>query len=197
VKARARIARVVVAARDSKEGPMTDAPRPLAPDAVAALLRGAAATFAAESRALPEPVRRWHPAAAEWCVKEVLGHIIEAERRGFAGRIRIILAAGEPPLLERWDQAAVARERKDCERDVEALLDELFRMREDSAALAASLRPAELTRSGLHPVVGELTVADLLQEWVHHDRNHARQIMANVQAYAWPHMGNAQKFSTG
>ena len=70
-------------------------------------------------------------------------------------------------------------------------------MREDSAAVALSLRPADLVRSGLHPVVGALTVSDLLQEWVHHDRNHARQIMANVQAYAWPHMGNAQKFSLG
>jgi len=68
-------------------------------------------------------------------------------------------------------------------------------MREDSAALVASLRPQDLSRSGLHPVVGALTVSDLLQEWVHHDRNHARQMMANVQAYAWPHMGNAQKFS--
>jgi hypothetical protein len=38
-------------------------------------------------------------------------------------------------------------------------------------------------------------VADLLQEWVHHDRNHVKQILANVQAFVWPHLGNAQKFS--
>jgi DinB superfamily len=176
---------------------MIERGQPLSPGEVAAMLRGAAATFAAEARALPEPLRRWHPAAGEWCVKEVLGHIIEAERRGFAGRIRIILAAGEPPRLERWDQTAVARERKDCERDIEALLTELLAMREDSAALVASLRIPDLSRSGLHPTVGVLTVAELLQEWVHHDRNHARQILANVQAYAWPHMGNAQKFTTG
>jgi hypothetical protein len=175
---------------------MTDAPRPISPDDVAAMLRGAAATFAAEGRALPEPLRRWHPAAGEWCVKDVLGHIIEAERRGFAGRIRVILSS-DRPLLDRWDPAAVARERNDCGRDVETLLAELLRMREDSATLVASLRPRDFSRSGLHPVVGALTVSDLLQEWVHHDRNHARQMMANVQAYAWPHMGNAQKFSDG
>jgi hypothetical protein len=174
---------------------MIDTPRPILPEAVAAMLRSAATMFAAEARALPEPLRRWHPAEGEWCVKEVLDHIIEAERRGFAGRIRIILAAADPPRLERWDQEAVARERKDCERDVEALLGELLRMREDSAALVVSLRPTDLSRSGLHPTVGALAVSELLQEWVHHDRNHARQIMANVQAYAWPHMGNAQKFS--
>jgi len=38
-------------------------------------------------------------------------------------------------------------------------------------------------------------VEDLLQEWVHHDRNHIKQILSNVQAWAWPHMGNSQKFS--
>jgi hypothetical protein len=44
--------------------------------------------------------------------------------------------------------------------------------------------------------VGRLTVRDLLYEWVHHDRNHLRQILANVQAFAWPHMGNARRFSS-
>jgi hypothetical protein len=54
---------------------------------------------------------------------------------------------------------------------------------------------ADLDRAGLHPTVGLLRVGDLLQEWVHHDRNHVRQALANVQAYVWPAMGNAQKFS--
>jgi hypothetical protein len=40
-----------------------------------------------------------------------------------------------------------------------------------------------------HLKVGLLRVSDLLHEWVHHDRNHLRQIPANVQARAWPHMG--------
>jgi hypothetical protein len=30
---------------------------------------------------------------------------------------------------------------------------------------------------------------------VFHDRNHIRQMLANVQAFAWPNMGNAQRFS--
>ncbi len=136
----------------------------------------------------------FHPAPGEWCVKEVLGHLIEAERRGFAGRVRIILAE-DTPRLEAWDQEEVARARQDCQRDVAALLDELAGMRGDSAALVAGLRPEDLARAGTHPKVGRLRVADLLQEWVHHDRNHVKQILANVQAYAWPHMGNTQKFS--
>jgi hypothetical protein len=38
-------------------------------------------------------------------------------------------------------------------------------------------------------------VNDLLHEWVHHDRAHLKQILANVQAYVWPEMGGAQAFS--
>lgn len=173
---------------------MPETPRPIAPIDVASILRGAAASFAAEVRGLPEALLRWHPADGEWCVNEVLGHVIEAERRGFAGRIRIILGSTRP-ALERWDQNAVATARRDCERDATELVAELSQMREEGAALVAGLRREDLARSGLPPVVGQLTIADLLQEWVHHDRNHLKQILTNVQTYAWPHMGNAQKFS--
>jgi hypothetical protein len=40
-----------------------------------------------------------------------------------------------------------------------------------------------------------VTVRDLLHEWVFHDRNHIRQILANAQARAWPSMGNTRRFS--
>jgi hypothetical protein len=167
---------------------------PLAPRLVAALLDSAMTTLRAELAALPEPVRTYHPAPGEWCAKEVVGHLIEAERRGFAGRIRIILA-GDTPQLEAWDQVEVARARRDCARDAVELVDELARTRTDSVTLVNALGEADLARAGLHPKVGLLRVSDLLHEWVHHDRNHVKQILANVQACAWPHMGNAQGFS--
>lgn len=172
---------------------MSDAP-PLTPAAVAPFLRSTIATLTAEVDALPPEALAWHPAPGEWCVKEVLGHLIETERRGFAGRIRIILAGQEPPL-ESWDQNGVAAARRDCEHDGRALLGEVTTMRRDSIRLVEGLSAADLARGGHHPTVGHLTVADLLNEWIHHDRNHVRQILANVQAYVWPHMGNARKFS--
>jgi hypothetical protein len=167
---------------------------PLAPPEVAALLEAAMTALRAELGALPERVLAWHPAAGEWCAKEVVGHIIEAERRGFAGRIRIILGADNPEL-QAWDQNEVARARQDCERPIAALLDELAGLRRESVALVRVLRAPELARAGRHPKVGRLPVGELLQEWMHHDRNHIRQALANVQAYVWPAMGNTQKFS--
>ena len=173
---------------------MSDVPSPLAPAAVALFLRATINTLTAEVDALTPAALAWHPAPGEWCVNEVLGHLIETERRGFAGRIRIILA-GQEPQLERWDQNAVSAARRDCQRDARALVGELATMRHDSARLVERLSAADLVRGGHHPMVGYLRVGDLLNEWIHHDRNHVRQILANVQAYVWPHMGNAQKFS--
>jgi hypothetical protein len=167
---------------------------PLAPAVVAGLLSSGMKTLRAELAALPDALLAFHPAPGEWCAKEVVGHLIEAERRGFAGRIRILLAESAP-ALQRWDQNEVARERRDCAREMATLVRELEELRADSVVLVAGLRPTDLARAGQHPTVGRLSVADLLNEWVHHDRNHIRQILANVQAYVWPHMGNAQKFS--
>ena len=167
---------------------------PLTPSEIAALLEAAMATLSAELGALPERVVAWHPAAGEWCAKEVVGHLVETERRGFAGRIRIILGA-DRPALQGWDQNEVARARRDCARPIAGLLDELAGLRHDSVTLVSGLREPDLDRGGQHPKVGFLRVRDLLQEWVYHDRNHIRQALANVQAYVWPAMGNSQKFA--
>jgi hypothetical protein len=167
---------------------------PLAPREVANALRASLLAVRVECTGLPPAVLRWHPAPGEWCVLSVLGHLIEAEERGFGGRVRTLLAETDPEF-RRWDPDAVARDRQDCRRDLPALLAEWTRLREGSAALVETLRPEDLSRSGRHPQVGRLSVSDLLAEWVHHDRNHQRQILANVQAYVWPHMGNGQRFS--
>jgi ribosomal protein L30/L7E len=173
---------------------MASDPTALDPGTAAELLAGMGAAIAAEARALPLELASWHPAPGEWCAKEVLGHLIEAERRGFNGRIRTILA-GTDPFLPTWDQEAVAEARRDCQQPVAKLLDEFLALRQDSVALVRGLKASDLPRGGQHETVGYLRVGDLLHEWTHHDRNHVRQMLANVQSYVWPHMGNAQKFS--
>jgi hypothetical protein len=166
-------------------------PEALTPEQVAQLLESTCALVEAEMRALGDEGCRFHFEKGEWCVNECVGHLIEAERRGFAGRIRDLIA-GRP--IEAWDQAQVARDRRDCERVSQSLWMEFMGLRHDSIALARSLGPADLEKSGVHPKVGVLRVRDLLQEWVHHDRNHTRQLLAVQQERVYPHMGNAQRF---
>jgi hypothetical protein len=80
---------------------MTDTtPAPLAPHRAAALLGTMPIFLRAEFEAAPGAFLRWRPAPEEWCVLEVVGHLIETEERGFAGRIRTILAEERPPIRD-------------------------------------------------------------------------------------------------
>jgi hypothetical protein len=161
---------------------------------VAGLLRAQAAALRAEVEALAAELSRWRPGPDEWCVSETVGHLIEAERRGFNGRIRTILAQDNPRLPD-WDQVQVARERNDAARDGADVLREFAELRADSIALVEGLRPEQLGRRGEHKLVGSISVEDLLHEWVHHDRNHVSQVFSVLQAYVWPNMGNCRRFS--
>ena len=76
------------------------------PDEIADLLDMSGHAFAGLLHALPPEAAAWRPADGEWCVNECVGHVIESEKRGFAGRIRIMLGA-ENPGLEAWDQDGV------------------------------------------------------------------------------------------
>lgn len=175
-------------------------PGPLQPAMIADLLAATAVTVEAELHALAA-VAGWRPARGEWSANECVGHLIEAERRGFAGRIRTILggrrpdASFEPPALEGWDPPAVAAARHDDERPPAELAAEFAELRAASVELVRSLAPEDLQRAGIHPEVGRLRVDELLGEWVHHDRNHIRQLLAVTQSRVWDQMGNARTFS--
>ncbi|MGO8686536.1 MAG: DinB family protein [Candidatus Dormibacteria bacterium] len=171
-----------------------DDPTPLSVSQIASLLRSSAGALGAEMRAAPAMVLAWHPAPGEWCAKEVLGHLIEADRRGFAGRVQVLLE-GDGQDLVGWDQQEVARARHDCDGDTEGLLEEFLSQRARGLELLERVTPEELSRSARHPKVGDLSIGEVVTEWVHHDRNHLKQILSNVQAYVWPQMGAAQGFS--
>jgi hypothetical protein len=169
---------------------------PLDRSTIAELLAATVGTVTEELRGLG-PDAGWRPAPGEWCANECVGHLIEADQRGFAGRIRTILAAapGSSPRLQTWDPPSVADARRDHLRPPGELTAEFASLRADGVELVRSLRPEHMGRSGVHPEVGLLRVDELLAEWVHHDRNHVRQVLAVTQARLWDQMGNARRFS--
>lgn len=162
----------------------------------AALLRVMPAVLQRELDALPAELTRFRPAPGEWSINEVIGHIIEAEQHGFAGRIQQILAE-EQHICQTWDPNQVAEARGDTDKAVAELWQTFAALREKSVTLVLTLQPEQLARSGQHPSVGELSIRDLLYEWVYHDRNHFKQIESNIQAWFWPQLGNAQRFYQG
>jgi hypothetical protein len=58
--------------------------------------------------------------------------------------------------------------------------------------------PTEMhARMGVHPELGPITVAHLLNGWAFHDLGHIRQIAELVRAHRYyPHLGTFQKYYT-
>lgn len=176
---------------------MNDARPAIEPERIAELLAASATTVVAELLALGDDAG-WRPEPGEWSANECVGHLIEAEKRGFAGRIRHILSvpANRPPVhLDGWDPPAVAEARRDDLRSGAELAAEFEGLRTESLKLVRGLRASDLDRAGDHPEVGILRVDELLGEWVHHDRNHVKQMLSVTQARVWGQMGNARRFS--
>src|SRR3984893_205517 len=118
-------------------------PRPLTTEEVAQLLRATGQAISAELTYMSADIAGWHPAAGEWCIKECLGRLLEAERRGFAGRIRQILL--EPGIrIKDWDQVQVQKDRNDDARPLEELLTAFAKMRADSVRLVEGLLDTDL-----------------------------------------------------
>ena len=92
-------------------------------DEIGRHLTAARGLITTELEALGDRWAAWRPAPGEWSANECVGHIIEADRRGFAGRIRRILA--EDGVSEQgWDQIATASDRRDWERTVHDVMSE-------------------------------------------------------------------------
>jgi DinB family protein len=168
----------------------------LTPQEIAPILQASGEAISNLLGSLPPEIASRRPADNEWCINECVGHLIEAEERGFAGRIKTMLDEHEP-RLEAWDAADVATARADCERDLGGLLGELMVARRQSVELVRSMKPSDVARGGMHPAVSRITIDEILHEWVHHDANHLRQALAGVQTFMWPAMGATQRFSSG
>lgn len=118
-----------------------------------------------------------------WSPFDVIGHLVHGERADWIPRARHILAGEERPF-EPFDRTAQFRESRG--RSVDELLATFAELRRENLAALAGMRltSADLSRTGRHPELGEVTLAQLLATWVVHDLDHVGQI-ARVMAKAY------------
>ena len=141
-----------------------------------ALLRRTPRVLDAWLRGLDEPWVRVTEGGSTWSPFEVVGHLIHGEHTDWIPRARIILEHGETRAFEPYDRFAQARLMKD--RTLDSLLDELRSARDATLETLAGFRlsPADLARTGRHPELGTVTLAQLLATWVAHDLDHLVQV---------------------
>lgn len=149
-----------------------------------AILERTPASLAALLAGLPERLLGAREGPGSWSPREVLVHLIHGERVNWMPRARYILAGDGRPF-EPFDRTAGFAENEATE--IEALLATFAELRgENLAALAAlHLTAADLARTGQHPALGEVTLAQLLATWAVHDLDHVGQVARTVaKAYA-------------
>ena len=111
-----------------------------------------------------------------WSVFDVLGHLVHGEKTDWIPRIEIILSGKPDKTFEPFDRFAQFEESKD--KSLPQLLDEFKRLREKNIGVLRSkkLTDKNLNEKGIHPALGEVTLAQLLATWTVHDLDHIAQI---------------------
>ncbi|MBI5762864.1 MAG: DinB family protein [Planctomycetes bacterium] len=107
---------------------------------------------------------------------DVVGHLITGEKTDWIARARIILECGPARPFDSYDRYAQFEASRG--KTLEQLLSEFELARTQSLRhlREMNLTPQDMLKKGTHPILGEVTLAQLLATWVVHDLNHIAQI---------------------
>jgi uncharacterized damage-inducible protein DinB len=127
---------------------------------------------------------RTAPDNDEWSALQVLGHLVEMIPY-WLGHCRTLIAAHEPPHFGRTLDAPerLAAVEPDTLKQPEALVSLLEAEIQAAAKTLRQLTPAERHKTGIHVKRGEMTVDEILEQFiVAHAEDHLVQVRAALQA---------------
>jgi hypothetical protein len=145
-------------------------------DATTAVLERTPGTLDAMLRGLPDAWTRSNEGGKTFSPFDVIGHLIHGEKTDWIPRARIILEHGESRPFDRYDR--FAQERESAGRTLDQLLDEFAQLRRGNLATLRgwNLHGAAFERRGTHPILGTVTLGQLIATWAAHDLTHVHQI---------------------
>jgi hypothetical protein len=149
-----------------------------------AVLTRTPGTLDALLRGLPNGWVRCNEGENTWNAFDILGHLVFAERTDWMPRVGIMLENGEARTFDPFDRFAQLKESQD--KSLEQLLDDFARLRKENLAAlrALNLQHQDLTRRGMHPALGVVSLSELLATWVVHDLTHVHQL-SRVMAHQY------------
>jgi hypothetical protein len=112
-----------------------------------------------------------------WMPKDVVGHLVTGELTDWVVRTERILEHGTRLPFDRFDR--FAHETRDIETSLDALIERFAELRAANLArLKELVDEDDLDRRGMHPSLGEVTLANLVATWAVHDLDHLGQVFA-------------------
>jgi DinB family protein len=128
---------------------------------------------------LTEEDARWKPAPDRFSVAEVLAHLSHSEGHCYRMRLDRFMAEARPEF-EPDDAQMYLDLYRDA--DPEDAFDHFEEQRESNLEFLRDLPATAGGRVALHREYGEITLAQMLNEWALHDIGHIRQIAELVRA---------------
>ena len=156
---------------------MTDPTRrPVVLDEAVALLARTPATLEALLRGLPEAWADVNEGPDTWSPSDVVAHLTYTDRTNWLPRARLLLQHGEGRAFDEFDRHG--HKAGPADQTLAARLDEFVAVRRESLHQLSvlGLSAADLDRTGKHPVLGAVTLRQLLASWVTHDLDHVFQV---------------------
>jgi hypothetical protein len=111
-----------------------------------------------------------------WSPYDIIGHLIQGEKCDWMTRLEIILNEGDNKNFVPFDRFAQFKESEG--KSLLQLLDEFDSLRKTNLLKLNTLRNrmSDFNLKGIHPELGEVTMAELLATWTVHDLTHISQI---------------------
>ena len=135
------------------------------PGALSAMLRG-----------LPDGWTTATEGGETWSPYDVVGHLVHGERTDWIPRTRIILGEAADKRFTPYDRFAQFTESKG--KTLGELLETFATLRAENlrALRGLGITESALSRTGIHPEFGAVTLRQLLATWVSHDLGHVVQV---------------------
>ena len=124
------------------------------------------------------------PSDDAWSLKEVAAHLRDCEEH-FLESLELITYA-DAPRISALDADGLVLERDYRQSDLYEVLERFAYLRHRTVILLSSLAPADWERCGLHPYLGEVSIARLTRSQNEHDLEHLWQARRLRQALAEP-----------
>ncbi len=128
---------------------------------------------------LSEEDARWKPAPDRFSIAEVLAHLSHSEGHCYRMRLDRFMAETRPEF-EPDDAQMYLDLYRDA--DPEVAFDQFEDERETNLEFLRGLPEGAGDRIALHRTYGEITLAQMLNEWALHDLGHIRQVAELVRA---------------
>lgn len=121
-----------------------------------------------------------------WSPFDIVGHLIHGERTDWIPRTNLILSDSPTKEFESFNRFAQFEESKG--KTLHQLLDTFKILRKENIFVLKSknITGEDLSKKGVHPAFGEVTLKQLLATWTAHDLSHLAQI-ARVMAKQYTH----------